>query len=210
MGETAIQGAMAAGYVNAGTVEFLLDDEGNFYFLEMNTRLQVEHPITESVTGVDIVVEQLRIASGERLRHTQSDIQPHGWAIECRITAEDPFQGFLPRSGRINHLQQPSGPGVRVDSGYMEGSEISPYYDSLVAKLTTWGNTRAQAIQRMRRALWEYQIRGIPTSIPFHQQVMETSSFLAGEYDTSFLDDFEILLPGVSSSSERQLLAWWD
>lgn len=153
MGEVAIRVALAAGYVNAGTVEFLLDQDGKFYFLEMNTRLQVEHPITESVTGVDIVVEQLRIASGERVRHTQGDIHLYGWAIECRITAEDPFNGFLPRSGRISGLLQPRGPGVRVDSGYGKGCEVSPYYDSLLAKLITWGDTRAQAIRRMHRAL---------------------------------------------------------
>jgi acetyl-CoA carboxylase biotin carboxylase subunit len=192
MGEIAIQAAVAAGYVNAGTVEFLVDGERNFYFLEMNTRLQVEHPITESTTGVDIVVEQLRIASGEPLRLAQEDVRHSGWAIECRITAEDPFEDFRPHSGRITSLLEPSGPGIRVDSGIYEGYEVSPYYDSLLSKLITWGENRAEAIRRMRRALQEYRIVGVPTSIPFHRQVMETPDFVEGNYDTSFLDCFSI------------------
>lgn len=190
MGEIAVRAALIAGYVNAGTVEFLLDQEGNFYFLEMNARLQVEHPVTECVTGIDIVVEQFRIASGEPLRYAQADIQPRGWAIECRITAEDPFHDFIPHSGRITTLVQPGGPGIRVDSGLYEGCEVSPHYDSLLAKIIAWGDSREEAIRRMRRALREYRIVGIPTSIPFHQRVMETPSFVKGVYDTSFLDNF--------------------
>jgi acetyl-CoA carboxylase biotin carboxylase subunit len=196
MGEIAVRAAQAVGYVNAGTVEFLVDENLAFYFLEMNTRLQVEHPITENTTGVDIVAEQLRIASGERLAYSQKDVKLQGWSIECRITAEDPFDDFRPHSGRITDLVQPTGPGVRVDSGIYEGCEISPYYDSLLAKLVTWGNTREQAIRRMRRALQEYRIAGVPTSIPFHRQVMDTHSFVEGAYDTSFVgEQFSISLP---------------
>jgi acetyl/propionyl-CoA carboxylase alpha subunit/acetyl-CoA carboxylase alpha subunit len=187
MGEIAVRAAQAVGYVNAGTVEFLVDNKGEFYFLEMNTRLQVEHPVTESITNVDIVVEQLRIAAGERLRHAQEDIQRKGWSIECRITAEDPYADFRPHSGRISGLMQPSGPGVRVDGGIHQGCEVSPHYDSLLAKLITWGETREEAIRRMRRALNEYRIIGIPTSIPFHKLVMESPSFVSGVYDTSFV-----------------------
>jgi len=188
MGEIAVRAAKAVDYVSAGTVEFLLDENGEFYFLEMNTRLQVEHPVTEYVTGVDIVAEQLRIASGEPLGCAQADIRRHGWAIECRIIAEDPLQDFRPHSGTITRLIQPGGPGVRVDSGLYEGYEVSPYYDSLLAKLITWGETRTEAIRRMRRALDEYRIIGIPTTIPFHRQVMDAADFVAGVYDTSFLD----------------------
>ncbi|HEY63512.1 MAG TPA: acetyl-CoA carboxylase biotin carboxylase subunit [Caldilineae bacterium] len=188
MGEVAIQAARAVGYVNAGTVEFLLDRDGNFYFLEMNTRLQVEHPVTEMVTGIDIVKEQLAIASGRRLRYRQEDIAPKGWAIECRITAEDPYNGFLPSSGRVVVLQEPTGPGVRVESGIYEGFEVSFYYDPMIAKLIVWGETRAEAILRMRRALREYRIGGIQTSIPFHQKIMDHTEFIWGTFDTEFLE----------------------
>jgi acetyl/propionyl-CoA carboxylase alpha subunit len=188
MGEVATQAARAAGYVNAGTIEFLLDRDGNFYFLEMNTRLQVEHPVTEMVTGVDIVKEQLAIASGRRMRYRQEDIAPKGWAIECRITAEDPYNGFLPSSGRVVMLQEPTGPGVRVESGIYEGFEVSFYYDPMIAKLVVWGETRAEAILRMRRALREYRIGGIRTSIPFHQQIMDHTEFIWGTFDTEFLE----------------------
>ena len=188
MGEVAVRAAQAVGYVNAGTIEFLLDKDKNFYFLEMNTRLQVEHPITEGVTGVDIVKEQLRIASGRRLRYAQEDIRVRGWAIECRITAEDPYNNFLPSSGRITRLHEPSGLGVRVDSGVYEGMEVSLFYDPLLAKLIVWGDTRGEALLRMRRALREYRIIGVQTSIPFHQRVMDVTNFIGGVYDTSFLD----------------------
>lgn len=189
IGKIALRAAAAVGYVNAGTVEFLLDENGGFYFLEMNTRLQVEHPVTESITDVDIVKEQLQVAAGERLPYSQEDIQLEGWSMECRITAEDPSNGFLPSTGRITNLSEPSGPGVRVDSGIHEGVEVSPHYDPLLAKLIVWGHDRAEAIQRMRRALREYRVIGIPTSIPFHRQVMETVDFIDGAYDTSFLDE---------------------
>ncbi len=188
MGEVAIQAARAVNYVNAGTVEFLLDREGNFYFLEMNTRLQVEHPVTEMVTGVDIVKEQLAIASGRRMRYRQEDIVPKGWAIECRITAEDPYNGFLPSSGRVTMLQEPTGPGVRVESGIYEGFEVTFHYDPMIAKLVVWGETRAEAILRMRRALQEYRIGGIRTSIPFHQKIMDHTEFIWGTFDTGFLE----------------------
>ncbi len=153
MGEVAIEAARAVNYVNAGTVEFLFDSrDSKYYFLEMNTRLQVEHPVTEIVTGVDIVKEQIAIAAGRRMRYRQEDITPKGWAIECRITAEDPFNGFVPSVGTIVNLQEPTGPGVRVESGLYRGAEITPYYDPMVAKLIAWGEARAEAILRMRRA----------------------------------------------------------
>jgi acetyl-CoA carboxylase biotin carboxylase subunit len=196
MGRIAVKAAEAVGYVNAGTVEFLLAQDRSFYFLEMNTRLQVEHPITESVVmtsaqgivRVDIVKEQLRIARGEALRYDQEDIQVRGAAVECRITAEDPFNGFLPMTGRIISVSEPSGPGVRVDSGIYAGLEVSPHYDPLLSKLIVWGNTRSEAIDRMRRALEEYRIVGIPTSLPFHRAVMDAPAFVEGAYDTSLLD----------------------
>jgi acetyl-CoA carboxylase biotin carboxylase subunit len=206
MGEVATQAAAAVGYANAGTVEFLLDKDKNFYFLEMNTRLQVEHPITEIVTGVDIVKEQLRIAAGQPLGYAQDDIQFRGWAIECRITAEDPFNDFLPSSGHIVRLFQPSGPGVRLDGGIHQGVEVSLYYDPLLAKLITWGNTRHEAILRMRRALQEYRIYGIATSIPFHKQVMDTADFLRGDYDTSFLDEHLSMAPPQEPYNEAAAL----
>jgi acetyl-CoA carboxylase biotin carboxylase subunit len=200
IGRIAVTAAAAVGYVNAGTVEFLLDAEGSFYFLEMNTRIQVEHPVTEKVTGVDIVKEQLRIASGERLRHHQDDVRITGWAIECRITAEDPFRGFLPTTGRIASLSEPSGPGVRVDSGIYEGFEVSHHYDPLLAKLIAHGPCREEAILRMRRALDEYRISGISTTLPFHRLALETQSFVDGAYDTEFVDD---LLP-ISAIQRRE------
>jgi len=188
MGEVAVRAAQVAGYVNTGTVEFLLSPNRNFYFLEMNTRLQVEHPVTEMLVGVDIVKEQLRIAAGRKLRYTQDRIEVDGWAIECRITAEDPYNNFLPSIGTITSLSEPTGPGIRVDSGVYEGYEVSLYYDPLTAKLIAWGEDRAEAILRMRRALQEYRIVGIQTSIPFHRQVMDLPSFIAGQFDTTYVE----------------------
>jgi len=188
MGEAAIKVARAVGYLNAGTVEFLLDRDKNFYFIEMNCRLQVEHPVTEMVTGIDIVKEQLRIASGRRLRYGQDDVRLRGWAIECRIMAEDPYNDFLPSPGRITGLYEPSGPGVRVDSGVYEGFEVPLYYDSLIGKLIAWGETRGEAILRMRRALDEYRIVGIKTNIPFHQQIVNDTRFISGRFDTRFVE----------------------
>ncbi|MBN1450813.1 MAG: acetyl-CoA carboxylase biotin carboxylase subunit, partial [Anaerolineales bacterium] len=184
MGEVAVKAAQAVEYVNAGTIEFLVDKDKNFYFLEMNTRLQVEHPVTEMATGVDIVAEQLRIARGRQLSYAQEDIKFNGHAIECRINAEDPYNNFLPSTGRITHSLLPTGPGIRVDTGVYPGFEITPYYDPMIAKLIVWGETRAQAILRMRRALEEYRIVGVRTNIPFHQTMMDSTRFMAGQYDT--------------------------
>jgi len=189
MGEIAIQAARVLGYVSAGTVEFLVDQERRFFFLEINPRLQVEHPVTEWVTGIDIVKEQLRIARGRKLPIAQDDVQFNGWAIECRINAEDPFDGFIPSIGRVSALTLPTGPGVRVDSGLYEGLEITPYYDSLISKLICWGETRGQAILRMRRALEEYRIMGIKTTIPFHQRILDSHRFMGGQFDTTFVDE---------------------
>ncbi len=188
MGALAVRAAQAVGYVNAGTIEFLVDKDKNYYFLEMNTRLQVEHPVTEMVTGVDIVKEQIRIARGRQMRYTQDDIFMNGWAIECRINAEDPYNNFLPSTGRITHSLLPTGPGVRVDTGVYPGFEISPYYDSLISKLIVWGETRAEAILRMRRSLEEYKIVGVRTNIPFHQNLMDSHRFMGGQYDTRFVE----------------------
>ncbi len=155
----------------------------------MNTRLQVEHPVTELVTGVDIVREQIRIARGRQLRLSQADIHMKGWAIECRINAEDPQNGFLPSTGTITHMNPPTGPGVRIDTGVFTGFEITPYYDSLISKLIVWGDTRAEAVLRMRRALEEYRIVGVSTNIPFHQKLMDSHRFMAGQFDTRFVEE---------------------
>jgi acetyl-CoA carboxylase biotin carboxylase subunit len=189
MGQVAVQVARTAKYVNAGTVEFLLDEDKNFYFLEMNSRLQVEHPVTEMVTGIDIVKEQLRIASGRKLRYGQDDVKVRGWAFECRILAEDPYNGFRPSIGRVTGLYEPTGPGVRVESGIYEGFEVSLYYDSMISKLIVWGETRGEALLRMRRALEEYRIIGIKTNIPFHQQMMDSTRFIGGQFDTTFVEN---------------------
>jgi acetyl-CoA carboxylase biotin carboxylase subunit len=188
MGQAAVRAASAAGYVNAGTCEFLLDADGNFYFLEMNTRLQVEHPVTELVTGIDLVQWQLRIASGERLPFRQEDIVPRGWAIECRITSEDPTNGFLPSTGRIDHLHLPSGPGVRWDGGIEAGSEVGLFYDPMLAKLIVWGADRGEAVRRMRRALVDLTILGIETSRDFHVRVMDDPEFQRGEIEIQWLE----------------------
>jgi acetyl/propionyl-CoA carboxylase alpha subunit len=188
MGEAARKAVKASGYNNAGTVEFMVDKGGSFFFLEMNTRLQVEHPVTELVTGIDIVKEQFKIAAGEKLSLRQEDIKINGAAIECRITAEDPENGFAPCTGKISRLAEPGGPGVRVETGIYEDFEVPIYYDPLVAKLLVWAPNRQEAIARMQRALSEYTIQGIKTAIPFHLSVMENEKFVAGDYDTSFLD----------------------
>jgi acetyl-CoA carboxylase biotin carboxylase subunit len=190
MGSVAVAAAKAVGYTSAGTVEFLVDNDGNFYFLEVNTRLQVEHPVTELVTGIDIVLEQSRIASGRPLRIKQSDVQLRGHAIECRIAAEDPFNNFAPSLGTIAALDEPGGPGVRVDSSIYRGGKVSIYYDPMLAKLIIWAPTRAHAILRMRRALEEYRIIGIQTNIPFHIAVLSNMDFQRGRVDTRFVDRF--------------------
>jgi acetyl-CoA carboxylase, biotin carboxylase subunit len=188
MGETAVRAARAAGYVNAGTCEFLLDRDGRFYFLEMNTRLQVEHPVTELVTGIDLVQWQLRVAAGEALPFQQSDIVPRGWAIECRITSEDTANGFLPSTGRITHLHLPSGPGVRWDGGIEAGSEVGLHYDPMLAKLIVFAPTRPLAIERMHRALLELIIEGVETSRDFHLRLMEDPEFQRGEIEIQWLE----------------------
>ncbi|MFM8322661.1 MAG: acetyl-CoA carboxylase biotin carboxylase subunit [Chloroflexota bacterium] len=189
MGEVAVRAAQAVNYHNAGTIEFLVDKQRNYYFLEMNTRLQVEHPVTELVTGVDIVKEQIRIARGRPMRLTQEQVRLKGWAMECRINAEDPYNNFMPSTGRLAHILQPTGPGVRIDSGVYPGFEISPYYDSMIAKLVVYGETRAEAILRMRRALDEYRLVGIHTNIPFHQRLMDSHRFMGGQFDTRFVEE---------------------
>lgn len=189
MGEVAIAAAQSVNYINAGTIEFLVDRGKNFFFLEMNTRVQVEHPVTELVTGVDIVQEQLRIARGRRLRYKQEDITMRGWAIECRINAEDPYNDYLPSTGSITTIRLPTGPGIRVDSGVYPGYEVTPYYDPLISKLICYGETRGEAVLRMRRALEEYRIMGVKTNIPFHQHMMDSHRFLTGQFDTMFVEE---------------------
>jgi acetyl/propionyl-CoA carboxylase alpha subunit len=189
MGAIAVEAARATNYYSAGTIEFVVDKNKNFYFLEMNTRLQVEHPVTEIITGVDLVKEMMRIASGRVMRYEQDDIVVNGWAIECRILAEDPSNNFMPSTGRIMGLTTPTGPGVRVDSGIQYGFEVTPYYDSLLAKLIVWGETRGEAILRMRRALEEFRVTGVMTTVPLHIQLMNSTRFQAGHIDTKFLEE---------------------
>ncbi len=196
MGRVATEAAKACKYVNAGTIEFLFDKYRNYYFLEMNTRLQVEHPVTERVTGIDLVREQFRVAAGEPLSFRQEDIRWRGHAIECRINAEDPFNDFMPDTGRIKYLREPGGKGVRVDSGVETGSEISIHFDSMLAKLVILGKDRAEAISRMERALRNYRIKGLKTVIPFQLAVMRHPDFRYGHFDTGFIEnsfDFEVL-----------------
>jgi pyruvate carboxylase subunit A len=192
MGADAVKAASAINYTNAGTIEFLYS-KGKYYFLEMNTRLQVEHPITEVVTGVDLAKEQLRIAAGEELSWKQKDIKQTGWAIECRLNAEDPLNNFTPSPGKLRRYRSSGGPGVRVDSGVHTGYTITPYYDSLISKLTVWGRDRMEAIERMKRALYEYIIVGVTTNIPFHKAVMNNEYFRRGELTTHFIDDHNII-----------------
>ncbi|HEY9694720.1 MAG TPA: acetyl-CoA carboxylase biotin carboxylase subunit [Oculatellaceae cyanobacterium] len=188
MGNAAVMAAKSINYTGAGTVEFLLDQSGNFYFMEMNTRIQVEHPVTEMVTGLDLITEQIRIAQGEKLQLTQEQVVLRGHAIECRINAEDPDHNFRPSPGRISGYLPPGGPGVRMDSHVYTDYEIPPYYDSLIGKLIVWGADRDTAIKRMRRALRECAITGVPTTIGFHQRIMETPEFLRGEVYTNFVE----------------------
>ena len=187
MGEAAVKVIKASGYNNAGTVEFLVDREGNFYFLEVNARLQVEHPITELVTGVDLVKEQIRIASGEKL--SLKDISQRGHSIECRVYAEDPENNFLPSPGRILFLEEPRGPGIRVDSGIYSGWEVSPYYDPILSKIIVWASTREEAIKRMQNALSSYVILGIKTTIPFLKALIESEEFIKGNTHTHFIQE---------------------
>jgi acetyl-CoA carboxylase biotin carboxylase subunit len=208
MGAAAIRAAEAVDYVNAGTIEFLVDPDKNFYFLEMNTRLQVEHPVTELVTGVDMVKEQIRIARGRRMGPA-GGVKATGWAVECRINAEDPYNNFLPSVGQVTVHIAPTGPGVRLDSGIYAGYEVTPYYDSMLAKLIAWGETRGEAILRMRRALSEYKIMGLKTNLPFHQKLLDSTRFIAGRYDTQFVeqlmnfqgDDHELLPERIEAAA---------
>ncbi len=189
MGRTAVEAAAAVQYVNAGTVEFLLDADGNYYFMEMNTRIQVEHGVTELVTGRDLVKEQILVAAGAPLSFAQKDVTFTGHAIECRVNAEDPFT-FVPSPGTIRHFYPPGGPGVRIDTFAHDGCEISPYYDSMVAKLMTHGRDRAEAIARMRRCVEVMVVEGIKTNLPLHRRILEDPDFLAGRFDTRFLERF--------------------
>jgi acetyl-CoA carboxylase biotin carboxylase subunit len=201
MGETAVRAAQAVDYRGAGTVEFLYEG-GEFFFLEMNTRIQVEHPVTELVTGVDLVEWQFRVASGEPLDFTQDDVRLNGHAIECRITSEDHLGGFLPSTGRITHLELPSGPGVRWDGGIVQGSEVSLHYDPLLAKLVVHGSSRGAAIRRMARALDELVIDGVETCAPFHRRVMDEPDFVSGTFSIRYLDEHPELLQPDEADEE--------
>ncbi|MFL6286287.1 MAG: acetyl-CoA carboxylase biotin carboxylase subunit [Pyrinomonadaceae bacterium] len=203
MGAAAVEIARAASYVGAGTVEFLVSDvTREFYFLEMNTRLQVEHPVTELVTGFDLVREQIRVAAGLPLSFSQEDVRWTGHAVECRVYAEDPEQNFMPSPGRITYLRLPTGPGVRDDGGVYEGAEVSIYYDPMISKLATWGRTRTEAIERMRRALSEYAVGGIKTTLPFFREVMRDAEFVAGRLDTGFIPRFNERRAGAASNAK--------
>ncbi len=188
--ESAIKIAKAVGYENAGTIEFIVDKNRNFYFLEMNTRLQVEHPITEMVTGIDIVAEQIKIALGNKLSFSQEDIKPIGNAIECRIYAEDPFSNFFPSTGKITDIKQPSGPWIRIDAGIEPGNEITIHYDPLISKIITWGRNRIEAIDRMKTTLEEYKVSGVKTNISFCLWTMKNKFFREGKYDTHFIQNY--------------------
>jgi acetyl-CoA carboxylase biotin carboxylase subunit len=207
MGAIAVQGAKSVGYFSAGTFEFLLAEDGSFYFLEMNTRLQVEHPVTELVTGLDLVREMVRVAQGEPLGFGQSDLTARGASIECRVYAEDPATGFLPSPGVIQKLSTPSGPGIRDDGGAYEGCTISSFYDPLISKLSVWAPTRERAVARMRRALGEYVVTGIRTNLPFHERLFAHPEFVAGRYDTGFIDRYSADLLSPSSIGEDRRAA---
>ncbi|MCC6543476.1 MAG: acetyl-CoA carboxylase biotin carboxylase subunit [Nitrospirae bacterium] len=189
MGQAAVKAAQAAGYSNAGTIEFLVDKDRNYYFLEMNTRIQVEHTITEEITGIDVVKEMIKIAAGEKLEFTQSDIQISGAAIECRINAEDPKNNFLPVTGRLTAYYSPGGFGVRIDGNVYRGYLVPPYYDSMLAKLTVWGRNWDEAVDRTIRSLDEFVIRGVKTTIPFYRMIMRDDKFRKGDFDTHYIDN---------------------
>ncbi len=209
MGDAAVAAARAVGYVNAGTIEFILDTAGEFYFLEMNTRIQVEHPITECTTGIDLVQWQLRVARGETLAFEQKDLSQRGHAIECRIYAEDETRQFMPSSGVIAALVEPGGPGIRVDSGVYQGWEVSPYYDPILAKLVAFGEDRETARRRMLRALDEYVVLGVATGIDLHKRILNHAAFVAGKVDTSFLDVHaaELLTPSSTDVPDLAFVA---
>ena len=206
MGEVAVRAAAAVHYVGAGTCEFLLAQDKSFYFLEMNTRLQVEHPVTEMITGIDLVQLQIRVAEGEKLPFAQEDLRLNGASIECRVYAEDPIK-FLPSPGKITRLRTPAGPFVRNDSGVYEGSEISMYYDPMISKLVVWGQTRDEAARRMARALSEYQVSGIRTNLPFHRRVLREPDFLSGQYDTGYIEAHKATLLAPHTPSPEDAIA---
>ncbi|MEC2063058.1 acetyl-CoA carboxylase biotin carboxylase subunit [Bacillus inaquosorum] len=194
MGDAAVKAATAVGYTGAGTVEFIYDyKEQRYYFMEMNTRIQVEHPVTEMVTGTDLIKEQIKVASGMELSLKQEDVEFDGWAIECRINAENPSKNFMPSPGEIKMYLPPGGLGVRVDSAAYPGYSIPPYYDSMIAKVITYGKTRDEAIARMKRALSEFVIEGIETTIPFHLKLLEHETFVSGEFNTKFLETYDVM-----------------
>ncbi|MET0785795.1 MAG: acetyl-CoA carboxylase biotin carboxylase subunit [Paenisporosarcina sp.] len=194
MGEAAVKAALAVNYRSAGTVEFIFDHiNQKFYFMEMNTRIQVEHPVTEMITGIDLIQQQLKIASGEKLRYVQSDVKINGWSIECRINAENPAKNFMPSAGKISMYLAPGGYGVRVDSAMYSGYSIPPYYDSMVAKLITHADTREEAVAKMKRALSEFVIEGVFTTIPLHAKLMDHEVFKSGDFDTKFLETYDVL-----------------
>jgi len=195
MGQAAVRAALAVEYSGAGTLEFLLGPDGKFYFMEMNTRIQVEHPVTEMITNVDLIAEMISVAEGNPLSFRQEDIKPNGWAIECRINAEDSERNFMPSPGQIQFYLPPGGLGVRVDSAAYPGYTISPHYDSMIAKLIVWGATRDEAIARMKRALVEFEIEGIKTTIPFHMKLLNHPKFLKGTFDIKFLEDYDVNNP---------------
>ncbi|MGO0062928.1 acetyl-CoA carboxylase biotin carboxylase subunit [Brevibacillus fluminis] len=192
MGKAAVEAAKAVNYHGAGTIEFLLDRHGKFYFMEMNTRIQVEHPVTEMITGIDLIREQISVAAGKPLSFAQKDVKINGWAIECRINAENPAKNFMPSPGKVEFYLPPGGYGVRVDSAVYSGYSITPFYDSMVAKLIVWGKDREEAIQRMKRALDEFVIEGVKTTIPFHQRLLEHELFVAGDFHTKFLESHPV------------------
>ncbi|EFM09877.1 acetyl-CoA carboxylase, biotin carboxylase [Paenibacillus curdlanolyticus YK9] len=199
MGQAAVRAALAVEYSGAGTLEFLLGPDGNFYFMEMNTRIQVEHPVTELITGVDLIREMISVAEGNPLSFGQEDIRVNGWAIECRINAEDPDRNFMPSPGQIQFYLPPGGLGVRVDSAAYPGYTISPHYDSMIAKLIVWGATREEAINRMKRALLEFDIEGIRTTIPFHLKLLSHPKFISGDFDIKFLEEYDVNHPEAAA-----------
>jgi acetyl-CoA carboxylase biotin carboxylase subunit len=201
MGKAAVHAAQTLGYVNAGTVEFLVDSEGRFYFMEINSRIQVEHPVTELTTGIDLVKEQIRIASGEALGYRSQDVQRRGWAIECRINAEDPDKGFFPSPGKVETYRAPGGFGVRLDTHLYKGYDLPIFYDSLIAKLITYDLTRKGAIRVMKRALQEFQIAPIKTTIPFYLKIMDDADFIEGRFDTGYVKKF---LPDEANDDEEE------
>jgi acetyl-CoA carboxylase biotin carboxylase subunit len=205
MGEAAVRVAQSCQYVGAGTVEFLVDSQRNFYFLEMNTRLQVEHPITEMITGLDLVELQIRVARGEKLPFEQKDLRIKGHALELRVYAEDPLNNFLPSVGKLHKYRVPQGPGIRVDGGFEEGMDVPIYYDPMLAKLVTYGATRDEAIQRMKEAIADYEVEGVATTLPFGRFVLDHPAFVSADFDTHFVQQYytpEILIEGQKNSAE--------